>query len=130
MVHRDKEERNKAMLIKSMRVGTLNLNFMLVLMWVVFKNKGVDLFLDTIVNYLPSLGKIEAIEGINKRTREEVVYESSNTNLFSVLMFKAGTMYAHAGKADTPWRPLGSRNGYLARAQPVTHTVCSALPML
>jgi len=56
-----------------------------------FKNKGVQPLLDAVVDYLPSPVEVEAIKGIDERTEEEVVRESSDTEPFSALAFKVAT---------------------------------------
>ncbi len=52
------------------------------------KNKGVQLVLDAVVDYLPSPLEIPAIKGIDPRTGEEVVRHASDEEPFSALAFK------------------------------------------
>ena len=52
------------------------------------KNKGVQLVLDAVVDYLPSPLDIPAIKGIDPHTGEEVVRHASDTEPFSALAFK------------------------------------------
>ncbi|MHB1330460.1 MAG: elongation factor G [Minisyncoccota bacterium] len=52
------------------------------------KNKGVQLVLDAVVDYLPSPLDIPAIKGINPKTGEEVERHASDSEPFSALAFK------------------------------------------
>jgi len=52
------------------------------------KNKGVQLVLDAVVDFLPSPLDIPAIKGIDPRTGEEVERHASDTEPFSALAFK------------------------------------------
>lgn len=55
------------------------------------KNKGVQLVLDGVVDYLPSPLEIPAIKGTNPNTGEEVVRHASDTEPFAALAFKLQT---------------------------------------
>jgi elongation factor G len=55
------------------------------------KNKGVQLILDAVVDYLPSPVDIPAIEGINPDTEEKEVRHASDSEPFSALAFKVAT---------------------------------------
>jgi len=91
MAYLEGEEPDVATLKELIRVGTLNLSFVPVLTGTAFKNKGVQPLLDAVVDYLPSPVEVEAIKGIDERTEEEVVRESSDTEPFSALAFKVAT---------------------------------------
>jgi len=52
------------------------------------KNKGVQLVLDAVVDYLPSPLDIPAIKGIDPRTGEEIERHASDTEPFAALAFK------------------------------------------
>src|SRR5699024_6118945 len=56
-----------------------------------FKNKGVQLLLDGVVDYLPAPTDIPPIEGIVPGTEEEVTRPSSDDEPFSALAFKVMT---------------------------------------
>ncbi len=56
-----------------------------------YRNKGVQLLLDAIVDYMPAPTDIEAIKGINPDTQEEEVRHSSDDEPFSALAFKIAT---------------------------------------
>jgi elongation factor G len=53
-----------------------------------YKNKGVQLLLDGIVEYLPSPVDIPAIKGVNPKNGEEVDRPASDDGPFSALAFK------------------------------------------
>jgi len=55
------------------------------------KNKGVQLVLDAVVDYLPSPMDIPAIEGHNPDTEEKDVRHASDSEPFSALAFKVAT---------------------------------------
>ena len=52
------------------------------------KNKGVQLVLDAVVDYLPSPLDIPPVKGIDPRTGEEVLRHASDTEPFAALAFK------------------------------------------
>ena len=56
-----------------------------------YRNKGVQLLLDAVVDYMPAPTDIEAIRGINPDTDEEEVRHSSDDEPFSALAFKIAT---------------------------------------
>ena len=56
-----------------------------------YRNKGVQLLLDAVVDYMPAPTDIEAIKGINPDTEEEEVRHSSDAEPFSALAFKIAT---------------------------------------
>ncbi len=56
-----------------------------------YRNKGVQLLLDAVVDYMPAPTDIEAIKGINPKTDEEEVRHSSDDEPFSALAFKIAT---------------------------------------
>jgi len=52
------------------------------------KNKGVQLILDAVVDYLPSPLDIPPVKGINPETGEEVIRHASDEEPFAALAFK------------------------------------------
>jgi elongation factor G len=52
------------------------------------KNKGVQLVLDGVVDYLPSPLDIPPVHGIDPKTNEEIFRKASDTEPFSALAFK------------------------------------------
>lgn len=55
------------------------------------KNKGVQLVLDAVVDYLPSPLDLPAVKGINPKTGEEVERKASDSEPFTALAFKLQT---------------------------------------
>lgn len=55
------------------------------------KNKGVQLVLDAVVDYLPSPLDIPPVKGIDPNTGEEIVRQASDTEPFAALAFKLQT---------------------------------------
>lgn len=73
------------------RKGTLNVEFYPVLVGSAFKNKGVQLVLDAVLDYLPAPTDVAAIKGIRPDTNEEIERHSSDDEPFSALAFKVMT---------------------------------------
>ncbi len=75
-------------LIKCVRKGCLNFDFVPVLTGSAFKNKGVQPLLDAVVNYLPSPQDIGSIKGTKPNSEEELVMKFEDAAPFSALAFK------------------------------------------
>ncbi|XYZ70590.1 elongation factor G [Bacillus amyloliquefaciens] len=75
----------------AIRKGTLNVEFYPVLVGSAFKNKGVQLVLDAVLDYLPAPTDVAAIKGVRPDTDEEIVRHSSDEEPFSALAFKVMT---------------------------------------
>ncbi len=56
-----------------------------------YRNKGVQKLLDAVIDYMPSPIDVPAIKGINPKTDEEDVRQSSDDEPFSALAFKIMT---------------------------------------
>ena len=56
-----------------------------------YKNKGVQLLLDAVVDYMPSPLDVPPIKGIAQDTEEEVIRHASDEEPFSALVFKIMT---------------------------------------
>lgn len=74
----------------AIRVATISAEFYPVLCGSAYKNKGVQLLLDAVVEYLPSPLDVRAIEGVDE-DGNKVVRESSDEIPFSALAFKIMT---------------------------------------
>jgi elongation factor G len=72
----------------ALRKGTIANKVFLVFTGSALKNKGVQLVLDAVIDYLPSPLDIPAVVGINPETNEEVEREASDEAPFSALAFK------------------------------------------
>ncbi len=71
-----------------LRKAVITGDFFPVLCGSAFKNKGVQPLLDAVVEYLPSPVDVPAIKGIDVKTDEETVRESSDSAPMSMLAFK------------------------------------------
>ncbi|HAW88624.1 MAG TPA: elongation factor G, partial [Enterococcus sp.] len=85
------EEITEAELKEGIRRATVNVEFYPVLCGSAFKNKGVQLLLDAVLDYLPSPLDIPAIKGIDPKTDEEVERPADDSAPFSALAFKVKT---------------------------------------
>ncbi|WP_437781841.1 elongation factor G [Sorangium sp. So ce1097] len=73
----------------ALRAGTLTFKFVPVLCGSAFKNKGIQLLLDSVVNYLPSPVDIPAVEGTLPDKKDKVVArKASDDEPFAALAFK------------------------------------------
>lgn len=75
----------------AIRKATLNVEFYPVFCGSAFKNKGVQLMLDGVIDYLPAPTDIPPIEGIVPGTEEKVTRPSDDSEPFSALAFKVMT---------------------------------------
>ena len=75
-------------LIKCVRKGCLNFDFVPVLTGSAFKNKGVQPLLDAVVDYLPSPQDIGSIKGTKPNSEEEMTMKFDDNAPFSALAFK------------------------------------------
>src|SRR5699024_885987 len=76
---------------KAVREATLAVEFYPVFCGSAFKNKGVQLILDGVLDYLPAPTDIPAIEGIVPETEEETNRPADDKEPFSALAFKVMT---------------------------------------
>ncbi len=56
-----------------------------------YRNKGVQMLLDAVVDYMPAPTDVKAIKGINPKTDKEEERHSSDSEPFSALAFKIAT---------------------------------------
>jgi elongation factor G len=86
------EEITKEELKAAIRKGTVNVEFYPVICGSAFKNKGVQLMLDAVIDYLPSPLDVPAIKGHAPDDDEEILERhSSDEEPFSALAFKVMT---------------------------------------
>ncbi len=90
MMYLEGEEIDGATLKQAVRNATLAVEFFPVLCGSAFKNKGVKLLLDAVIDYLPSPLDVAAVIGTNKKG-EEVELPASDEGQFSALAFKVMT---------------------------------------
>ncbi|MFD2627729.1 elongation factor G [Oceanobacillus kapialis] len=85
------EEISNEELKNAIRQGTLDVEFYPVFCGSAFKNKGVQLMLDGVIDYLPAPTDVAAIEGVIPQTEEKVTRPSDDSAPFSALAFKVMT---------------------------------------
>ncbi|MFC3932966.1 elongation factor G [Streptococcus dentapri] len=91
MKYLEGEEITNDELKAAIRKATVNVEFYPVLCGSAFKNKGVQLMLDAVIDYLPSPLDIPAIKGVNPDTDEEEERPASDDEPFAALAFKIMT---------------------------------------
>ena len=87
----DEEEITNAEIKQAIRKATLAVEFYPVVCGTAFKNKGVQLVLDAVIDYLPSPLDIPPMKGTNPDTDEEIERHSDDSEPFSALAFKVMT---------------------------------------
>jgi len=90
MAYLEGEEIDKELLKKAIRKGTLAVEITPVSCGSSYKNKGVQLLLDAIIDYLPSPIDVPSIDGVDL-DGNEVQRHSSDDEPFSALAFKIVT---------------------------------------
>ncbi len=76
---------------KVLRKATIEAKIVPVLCGSALKNKGIQLLLDAICDFLPSPLDKKPTEGIDPKTKEKIVRRPSNDEPFSALVFKIAT---------------------------------------
>ncbi|VAW34628.1 Translation elongation factor G [hydrothermal vent metagenome] len=85
------EEVSKEALVAALRKATLALEITPVFCGTAFKNKGVQLLLDAVVDYLPSPLDIPPVHGVLPNSDEEATRETKDDAPYSALAFKIMT---------------------------------------
>ena len=91
MKYLEGEELTEDEIRMGLRKGTISVAFTPVLCGSSFKNKGVQMLLDAVVDYLPSPLDVPPIAGINPETGEEETRPSDDNGPFAALAFKVMT---------------------------------------
>ena len=91
MKYLEGEEITPAEVKAAIRKGTIANEIVPVLCGTAYRNKGVQLLLDAVIDYLPAPTDIPAIKGVNPKTGEEDSRPSSDDAPFSALAFKIAT---------------------------------------
>ncbi len=76
---------------KGLRAATIAMKCTPVLCGSSYKNKGVQMLLDAVIDYLPSPVDVDHVTGVNPETGKEEVRETSDDVPFSGLAFKIAT---------------------------------------
>ncbi len=85
------EEISEAELKAALRKATIAVKLHPVMTGTALRNKGVQLVLDAVVDYLPSPIDIPAVKGIDPKTDKEVERKTDDNEKFSALAFKVAT---------------------------------------
>jgi elongation factor G len=72
---------------RGLRLGTMDMKFFPVICGTAFKNKGVQQFLDAVVDYLPSPVDKPPVRGVSSKG-VEIIRNTSDSEPFSALAFK------------------------------------------
>ena len=91
MKYLEGEEISNEEIKAAIRKATVNVEFYPVLCGSAFKNKGVQLMLDAVLDYLPSPVDVPPIKGVLPDSEEEVVRKSGDDEPFAALAFKVMT---------------------------------------
>ena len=75
----------------ALRKATINNEIVPMLCGTAYRNKGVQMLLDAVIEYMPSPVDVPAIKGINPDTDEEDERPSSDDAPFAALAFKIAT---------------------------------------
>jgi translation elongation factor EF-G len=87
----DPESITQEEMIAQIRKATLEMRICPVMCGASFKNKGVQMLLDGVVNYLPSPLDIDHVTGINPKTGQEEIRKADPNGPFCALAFKIAT---------------------------------------
>ncbi len=108
-------------IIRALRTATINMSVIPMLCGSSFKNKGVQLLLDSVIAYLPSPLDVDAIVGTDPRDSEvEITRKPSESDPFCALAFKIATdpfvgrlgfIRVYSGKLDAGSYTFNSRSG-------------------
>ncbi len=85
------EEISEAELKAALRKATIAVKLHPVMTGTALRNKGVQLVLDAVVDYLPSPVDIPPVKGIDVKTDKEVERKTDDNEKFSALAFKVAT---------------------------------------
>ena len=91
MKYLEGEEITAAEVKAAIRKGTIENQIVPVLCGTAYRNKGVQMLLDAVIDYMPAPTDIPDIKGVNPKTGEEDSRPSSDDAPFSALAFKIAT---------------------------------------
>ena len=109
---------------EALRKATIDNNIVPMLCGTSYRNKGVQMLLDAVVDYMPAPTDIAHIKGINPETDEEEERKSSDDEPFSALAFKIATdpfvgkicyFRVYSGKVEAGSHVLNSCKGHKER---------------
>jgi len=120
----DEESVTPEMLKRALRAGTLANRVTPVLLGSAFKNKGVQLLLDAVIDYLPSPLDVPPVVGIDPKSGAEMERTASEDEPFTALAFKVMSdpfvgkltyFRVYAGTAKSGQRVLNASSGKTER---------------
>jgi elongation factor G len=120
MAYLEGEEIDEATLVKALRKATIDNLIVPVLCGTAYKNKGVQILLDAVIDYMPAPTDVVAIKGIDPDTDEEVARPADDNGPFAALAFKIMTdpyvgklsfFRVYSGKLDSGSYVLNSTKG-------------------
>ena len=82
------EDIKEEILLKTVREGTIKNQITPVICGTAFKNKGVQILLDAVVDFLPSPIDIPPTEGIDVNKKENILIQADDNRPFTALAFK------------------------------------------
>ncbi len=88
MAYLEEEDIEVEKIYSVLRDAVLDVSIIPVLCGSAFKNKGVQMLLDAIVDFLPSPQNVPPVEGFHPETEENIVREANDEAPFSALAFK------------------------------------------
>ncbi len=74
-----------------LRKGVINTRLVPILVGTALRNKGIQLVIDAVVDYLPSPIDIPSVRGIDPKTGNEIERKANDNESFSALAFKIAT---------------------------------------
>lgn len=78
-------------LVKALRIATIDNVIVPVLCGTAYKNKGVQILLDAVLDYMPAPTDVVSIKGIDPETDKEVARPADDNGPFAALAFKIMT---------------------------------------
>ncbi len=85
------EEITEEELKRGIRKATIENKIFPVLIGTALKNKGVQLVLDAVIDYLPSPIEVPPVKGIDPKTEEEIEKKADDNEPLAILVFKVAT---------------------------------------
>ncbi|MDO8529715.1 MAG: elongation factor G [bacterium] len=85
------EEISEEELKKALRAAVIKAKMFPVFVGTALRNKGVQLILDAVIDYLPSPADVPSIKGIDLKTGAEIERHAKDDEPFSALAFKVAT---------------------------------------
>jgi len=87
----EEESITKDDILNALRKSVINVDLIPVLCGSAFKNKGIQMLLDSIIDFMPSPLDVPPVEGENPETGEVEIRKASDDEPFSALAFKIMT---------------------------------------